>query len=61
MILRLLAEWNNSGALPSASPQPFDNGADLHTLLQAQGQQTWVLCVMLGVMLFVAFSTRFRP
>jgi hypothetical protein len=46
------ADFNN--------PNNYDNGADLHALQDAIGQQTYLLGICAGILAFIAFSTRFR-
>ena len=52
IVLGILAAFSN--------PSSYDNGADLRELLQAQGQFNWLLCIGIGCLMFIAFSTRFR-
>ncbi len=47
------------------NPSNYDNGQQLQDLLTALnsglGQAEWLLCLAIGVLLFHAFSTRFKP
>lgn len=49
----ILADFSN--------PHLYDNGQMLKDLLDAQGQNNWLLCLAIGCLMFIAFSTRFKP
>lgn len=39
----------------------YDSGAQMNTLLLGFYQLEWLVCLMVGVQLFIAFSGRFKP
>jgi nitric oxide reductase large subunit len=44
-----------------SNPQNFDNGQQFLELYNGLGQLQFLTCIAIGCLLFVAFSTRFRP
>ena len=43
------------------NPNNYDNGTDLRDLINAQGQNNWLMCIAIGTLFFIAFSSRFKP
>lgn len=39
----------------------YDSGTQMNTLLLGFYQLEWLICLLIGVQLFVAFSGRFKP